>query len=514
MRQLGDRAAPVSRRTGSGGVTLGVTRGHRHGRRRRARGGRGAGGGRAQGRVLVEDLGGEDRLHRASCRPSAAVRILRAHRASAAARGSHSAPAHGQTSPVIVGIGRRSRLVGRDRHARDVRGPAGSRPRVAQVGVEALHRAGHDHLGVVVGVGDGVLEQGVHGRDELAAVTHARRRGGGLVQHDLDAALVRRGAHALDGVGHHQVDQHRLARRRLLGLDAGEVEQVVDDAADPEGLVVDAPGQALGHVGVGLGDQRLGQEAQRAHRRLELVAHVGHEVAADLLEPAALRDVLDQRDDAERPAPVVDLAGAHLQRAPGRAVEVEGALGRALVPGVLQDVGHRLGGQGVTVAADHQGVGAPVAVDHRAVLVAQHDALGERVERAAQADGVGARLGHRLGGPAGHLLEVGQRGLDVVLVLGRIEAQAGAEGGEALRDGPPPRAPSEQGGHEADEHAGGHGDRNERTSWVWLRLTSPGPTQRHAPNMTGLGRAGRTGRARTTPLFAVCSLGCCQDPRP
>ena len=248
------------------------------------------------------------------------------------------------------------------------------------------------------------------------------------MQHDLDAALVGRGAHPLDGVGHDEVHQHRLARRGLLGLDARQVEQVVDDAADPERLVVDAAGQALGHLGVGLGDEGLGQQAQRAHRRLELVADVGHEVAADLLEPAALRDVLDERDHAERPAAVVDLAGPHLQRAPGRPVEVERALGRSLVPGVLEDLGHRLGGQGVAVAADHQGVGAAVAVDHGAVLVAEDDALGEGVERAPQADGVGAGLGHGLGGAAGHLLEVGQGGLDVVLVLGRIEAQPGARG--------------------------------------------------------------------------------------
>ena len=360
---------------------------------------------------------------------------------------------------------------------------------VAQVRVEALGDAGHHDLGVVVGVGDGVLEQGVHGRDELAPVAQDGDRGRGLVEDDLEAALVGRGAHPLNGIGHDEVDQHRLARRGLLGLDAREVEQVVDDPAHPEGLVVDAAGQALRHVGVGLGDQRLGQEAQRAHGGLELVAHVGHEVAPDLLEPAALRDVLNEGDDPERPPPVVDLAGAYLQRAPGRAVEVEGALGRTLVPGVLQDVGHRLGGQGVAVAADHQGVGPPVAVDHGAVLVAEHDALGEGVERAAEPDGVRARLGHGLGRAAGDLLEVGEGGLDVVLVLGRIEAEAGAEGGQALRDGPPPRAPPEHGGDEADQHADGNGDRNEDELLGHAQIDFPRPTERHAPNMTGLERA-------------------------
>ena len=239
----------------------------------------------------------------------------------------------------------------------------------------------------------------------------------------------------LDGVGHDQVDQHRLAGRRLLGLDAREVEQVVDDAADPEGLVVDAPGQALGHLGVGLGDQGLGQQAERAHRRLELVADVGHEVAADLLEPAALGDVLYQRDDTQGPPAVVDLAGPHLQGPARWAVQIEGALGRALVPGLLEQLGHGLSGQRVAVAADHERVGPAVAVDDGAVLVAQDDTLGQRVEGAAQPDGVRARLGDGLGRTTGHLLQVGQRSLDVVLVLGRVEPQPSAQRGHALRDG-------------------------------------------------------------------------------
>jgi len=39
------------------------------------------------------------------------------------------------------------------------------------------------------------------------------------------------------------------------------------------------------------------------HRRLQLMAHVGHEVTADLLEAAALRHVFDQRDHAQRRRP-------------------------------------------------------------------------------------------------------------------------------------------------------------------------------------------------------------------
>ena len=198
---------------------------------------------------------------------------------------------------------------------------------VGQVGVGAVHGAGHHDFRVVVGVGDGVLEQGVHRRDELAPVSHHGHGGRGLVQDDLDPTLVRRGPDTLDGVGHDEVDQDGFARWRLLGLDARQIQQVVDDATHPEGLVVDAPGQALGHLGIGLGDESLGQQSERAHGRLELVADVGHEVAADLLEPAPFRDVLNEGDDAQRPPAVVDLAGPHLQRAPRRPVEIEGAFG-------------------------------------------------------------------------------------------------------------------------------------------------------------------------------------------
>ena len=176
-----------------------------------------------------------------------------------------------------------------------------------------------------------------------------------------------------------------LAGRRLLGLDPAQVEQVVDDPADPEGLGVDAAGQPLGHLDVGLGDEGLGQQAERAHGGLQLVAHVGHEVAADLLEPAALGDVLDHGDHPEGPPPVVDEPGPHRQGAAGRAVEVEGALGCPLVPGVLEQLGDRLGGQGVAVAAGHEGVGPGVAVDDGAVLVAQDDTLGEACRATAAA---------------------------------------------------------------------------------------------------------------------------------
>ena len=54
------------------------------------------------------------------------------------------------------------------------------------------------------------------------------------------------------------------------------------------------------HGRVVLGDERLGEHLERADRRLELVAHVGDEVAAHALDPMDLRDVVDERRGTER----------------------------------------------------------------------------------------------------------------------------------------------------------------------------------------------------------------------
>ena len=322
--------------------------------------------------------------------------------------------------------------------------------------------AGEADRAALVGELHRVLEQVVERGDELAAVAEDGHGRVGLLELDLDVALVGRGAHALDRLGHHEVHQDRLARRRFLRLDPRQVEEVVDDPADPEGLGVDPAGQARRHRGVGLRHQGLGQQAERAHRGLELVADVGHEVAADLLEAPALGDVLDHGDDAQRAAAVVDDLRAHRQGAPGRAVEVEGALGRPWRPGVGQEVDDGLGRQGVAVAAAHEAVGPGVAEDHLAALVADHDALGEGVEGPAEADGVGRGLGHRLGGPVGDLLEVVEGGLDPGgSRRAALDAEPGGERRQPLLEGVAPRAPAQERGHDDPHHRHGT-ERGER----------------------------------------------------
>ena len=284
-------------------------------------------------------------------------------------------------------------------------------------------------------------------------------------------------ADPLHRLGHDQVDVDRFAGRGLLGLDPAQVEQVVDDPADPEGLGMDPRGQPLGDLGVGLDGQGLGQQAEGADRRLQLVADVGHEVAPDLLEAATFGDVLDDGDDPERPAPVVDEPGAHGQGLPGWAVEVEGALGGTLLPGVLEQLGDGLGGQGVAVPVVHQGHGPGVAEGDLTVLVADDDPLGERVQGPSQPDGVGTGLGDGLGGVAGHFLQVAEDRLHPP-VVGGLHTQPVGQGGQSLLEAAPARPPA---GRVGDDH-GDHRHHAQDDVPDHIRL--------HGPSVTGPGVGG------------------------
>ena len=78
------------------------------------------------------------------------------------------------------------------------------------------------------------------------------------------ALLLRRRSHPIHRLGDDQVHRHVVAPSLLVGLDARELEQVVDGAADAEGLGQHPLGQALGDGRVVLGEQRLGEQGQRA----------------------------------------------------------------------------------------------------------------------------------------------------------------------------------------------------------------------------------------------------------
>ena len=75
------------------------------------------------------------------------------------------------------------------------------------------------------------------------------------------AGRTRSTASAID-----EVHRDVVAPGLLVGLDAGELEEVVDGAADPERLGQHPLGQALRDRRVVLGEQRLGEQRQRADR--------------------------------------------------------------------------------------------------------------------------------------------------------------------------------------------------------------------------------------------------------
>ena len=119
----------------------------------------------------------------------------------------------------------------------------------------------------------------------------------GRAERELDALVARGGAMLLE----RRVERARAtaigARVQLdaPGLDARQVEQIVDDALQP--LAVFARG--VEQVGLlrreradGLLETQVDGHAQRGERRAELVRDGGHEIVLELVEAAQARHVL------------------------------------------------------------------------------------------------------------------------------------------------------------------------------------------------------------------------------
>ena len=99
---------------------------------------------------------------------------------------------------------------------------------------------------------------------------------------------------------------------RVVALEAGELDDLLHQPGEPLALGVHPAGEALHRLGVVGGvDDGVGEQLDRADRRLQLVAHVGHEVAPDRLDPALAGAVLDQGEHqlgAQRRHPGGDVA--------------------------------------------------------------------------------------------------------------------------------------------------------------------------------------------------------------
>ena len=139
------------------------------------------------------------------------------------------------------------------------------------------------------------------------------------------------------------------------------------------------------------------------------------------------------------------------------------------MPGVLQQLGHGLGGQGVTVAVVHEAGGPGVAEGDLAVLVAHDDPLGQGVEGPPQPDGVRAGLGDGLGRLAGDLLQVAEDRFDPA-VVGGLDPEPVGQGGQALLEGPAPGPTAQPGGDDDGQH--GHNAEDDVPDHVLLHCLS------------------------------------------
>ena len=229
----------------------------------------------------------------------------------------------------------------------------------------------------------------------------------------VDGAGVDRG-------GHDVVDPHLHRHlQRVVALEARQLDDLLDQPGEPVALVQHPAGEALHGLGVvgGLVD-RLGQQPDGAHGGLQLVAHVGHEVAAHGLDPTLAGAVLDQRQHEARPQG----SDARDHGAGRRAVAGELHLGLADLAVAAYDVDQVAQVLDEDLVAAHQpeGVGRRGGLEH--VVVGVHDHRG------------GAQHGQH-GGHAGRhewLVDVRQAAL---LSVADVPGEYGAAGDDRPDDG-------------------------------------------------------------------------------
>ena len=107
-----------------------------------------------------------------------------------------------------------------------------------------------------------------------------------------DAECERQGAHALGRFFDEHTRAHRLTNRLFLRLDLAQIQEVVDDVAQAVGLTNKLLGEPAADLHVVAREERLGKQAHRPNRGLELVTDIRHEVAAHALHASKLGDVL------------------------------------------------------------------------------------------------------------------------------------------------------------------------------------------------------------------------------
>ena len=128
----------------------------------------------------------------------------------------------------------------------------------------------------------------------------------------------------------HGVDVDDLGiAERVVGLQPGQLDDLADQIGEPGRLDAHPGGEAADRVGI-LGGvlYGLGQQRDGADRGLQLVADIGHEVAAGLFDPPGSGLVVGQHDDqifVQRSNPDGEVGRGRLGSA--RELQLDGAQG-------------------------------------------------------------------------------------------------------------------------------------------------------------------------------------------
>ena len=259
---------------------------------------------------------------------------------------------------------------------------------VTQRSTVGVVRAGrHDDAAVVGGVGHRVGDQVAQGEGDLVGVAEHLGAAGAVLDH-LDVAGVGVDLALVDGPGDDRVDVDRLrVVEGVVALEPRQLDDLLHQPGEPGALGLHPPrepGDRLGVVGGVL--DGLGQQVEGADGRLELVGHVGDEVATDRLDAALAGAVLHEGE--HQPARQRRDAGVHVHRRPALpAVHDQLRLADLPVAAYLPDeVGQRGDGEGVAADQPHD-VGGRRGLDHAVLLVDDEGAGAEHAEHGGDARG-------------------------------------------------------------------------------------------------------------------------------
>ena len=222
-----------------------------------------------------------------------------------------------------------------------------------------------------VGVLDCVVDQIAERRHQLSAVAMDDERLTLLSDPHVDLALHRPPGRTSQGAAD-DLGNRDLAEGQPFRLDLGEGEQVVDRVPEPDRFDLESVGEPLGDRRIVLGRKGVGQEADGPDRGFELVAHVGHEVAPDLVDPPLLGDVGDDHHRTDNAVCRGDPDRGQVDVAPRRAVEIETLLTGRVGPDGSHQLVHRSGDERTDVTLGRDIASKLIAQEFVACRAEQH----------------------------------------------------------------------------------------------------------------------------------------------